>query len=102
MRKNISITLDRERNLRLDLNAMSVFEDVTGKSLFTIGEGLQEARNVRALLYAAMKSAGEDITLEQVGENITMHNFSMVSEVISKLMTVSYGKPLDEVEEGKK
>lgn len=102
MKKNISITLDRERNLRLDLNAMSVFEDVTGKSLFTIGEGLQEARNVRALLYAAMKSAGEDVTLEQVGENITMHNFSMVSEVISKLMTVSYGKPLDEAEEGKK
>lgn len=102
MRKNISITLDRERNLRLDLNAMSTFEDITGKSLFTIGEQLQEARNVRALLYAALKSAGEDITIEQVGENIGMHNFSLVSETISKLMTASYGKPSDDSEEGKK
>lgn len=102
MKKTISITLDRERQLRLDLNAMSTFEDITGKSLFTIGEALQEARNVRALLYAALKSAGEDITLDQVGENIGMHNFAIVSETIGKLMTASYGKPSDENDEGKK
>ena len=101
MRKNISIALDRERNLRLELNAMSIFEEVTGKSLFTIGEGLQEARNIRGLLYASLKSAGEDLTLDQVGELITMDNFNIVSETISKLMTVSYGKNEDATEEKK-
>ena len=87
--------------MRLDLNAMSEFEEITGKSLFTIGEKLQEARNIRALLYAAMVSAGEDITLDQVGEYIDMHNFGEMSEVIAKLMNASYGKSDDEVEEKK-
>lgn len=102
MRKNISIMLDRERNLRLDLNAMAEFEDLTGKSLFTIGEALQEARNLRALLYVAMKSAGEEVTLNDVGNMIGLHNFALISETISNLMTVSYGKPSDDSEEGKK
>lgn len=101
MKKYITFTLDRERKLRLDLNAMSEFEDITGKSLFTIGEKLQEARNIRALLYAAMVSAGEDITLDQVGEYIDMNNFGEMSEVIAKLMNASYGKSDDEVEEKK-
>lgn len=101
MRKKIAIQLDRERFLRLDLNAMSNFEEATGLSLFTIGEKLQEARYIRALLYSAMKSAGEDITLEVVGENITMSNISYIGDVIQKLMSESYGKS-DETNDGKK
>ena len=102
MKKYISITLDRERNMRLDLNAMSTFEDLTGKSLFTIGEGFQEAKHIRALLYSALKSGGEDIKLEEVGELITLDNFAMVQEQMQKLMTISYGKPSDDPIEGKK
>ena len=102
MRKNISITLDRERNLRLDLNAMAEFEDLTGKSLFTIGEALQEARNLRALLYVAMKSAGEEVTLNDVGNMIGLHNFALVNESITQLMKVSYGSSEESNEDGKK
>lgn len=91
MRKTISITLDRERNLRLDLNAMAEFEEVTGISLFTIGDKLQEARYLRALLYSTLKSAGEKITIEEVGSEITMDNMGYIGEKIQELMTISYG-----------
>ena len=100
MKKTVAITLDRERNLRLDLNAMSNFEDLTGESLFTIGEKMNQARNIRALLFSCLKSAKEEVTLEEVGDMIDIENFAYVSEKISALMNVSYGAG-EESSEGK-
>lgn len=101
MRKKIAITLDRERFLRLDLNAMSEFEELTGKSLFTIGNQLQEARYIRALLFVTLQATNEDITIDEVGSLIDFENFEMISETLGKLMTASYGKG-EESNEGKK
>jgi hypothetical protein len=101
MKKKIAITLDRERFLRLDLNAMAEFEEVTGISLFTIGDKLQEARYLRALLFATLKSAGEKMTIEEVGAEITMTNMSYIGEKIQELMAISYGNQEDE-SDGKK
>ena len=92
MKKTVSITLDRERQLKLDLNAMSEFEELTGKSLFTIGDGLGQARYIRAMLYACMKSAKEEITLDQVGELIDMDNFEYLHSRLNLLMNKSYGE----------
>ena len=100
MKKTVAITLDRERNLRLDLNAMSNFEELTGESLFTIGEKMNQARNIRALLFSCLKSAKEEVTLEEVGDMIDIENFAYVSEKISLLMNVSYGAG-EESSEGK-
>ena len=91
MKKTVSITLDRERNLKLDLNAMSEFEELTGKSLFTIGEALGQARYIRAMLFACMKSAKEEITLDEVGELIDMDNFEYLHSRLNLLMNKSYG-----------
>lgn len=88
----ITITLDRERELRLDFNAMSEFENVTGLSLFTIGEKMREARNLRAFLYATLKAAKNELTLEEVGSLMTMQNFKDIESVMNKLMEASYGK----------
>lgn len=101
MRKKILIQLDRERNLRLDLNAMAEFEDLTGKSLFTIGEKLQEAKYIRAMLFVTLKSGGESIELNEVGSLIDMDNFGYISEKLTELMTVSYGDSDNSVD-GKK
>lgn len=92
MKKTVSITLDRERQLKLDLNAMSEFEELTGKSLFTIGEALGQARYIRAMLYACMKSAKEDITLDEVGELIDMDNLEYLHSRLNLLMNKSYGE----------
>jgi hypothetical protein len=101
MRKKIAISLDRERFMRLDLNAMAEFEELTGHSLFNVGDKLQEAKNLRALLYASLKSGGEQITLQEVGELISLDNFSIIQDSLSQLMNVSYGKS-DESSDGKK
>ena len=100
MKKTVSITLDRERNLKLDLNAMSEFEELTGKSLFTIGEALGQARYIRAMLFACMKSAKEEITLDEVGELIDMDNFEYLHSRLNLLMNKSYGE--QEVTDDKK
>jgi hypothetical protein len=92
MKKTVSITLDRERQLKLDLNAMSEFEELTGKSLFTIGDGLGQARYIRAMLYACMKSAKEEITMDEVGELIDMDNFEYLHSRLNLLMNKSYGE----------
>lgn len=98
MRRKIAITLDRERFLRLDMNAMCEFEELTGNSLFNIGNKMNEAKSLRALLFVALKSAGEEITIEEVGSMIDFQNFSMISEVLTKLMDHSYGKTDEETE----
>lgn len=90
MRKTVSITLDRERNMKLDLNAMSEFEEMTGKSLFTIGAELQQARYIRAMIYACLKSAKEDLTIDQVGEFIDMDNLEYLHSRLNMLMNKSY------------
>jgi hypothetical protein len=79
---------------------MSNFEELTGESLFTIGEKMNQARNIRALLFSCLKSAKEEVTLEEVGDMIDIENFAYVSEKISLLMNVSYGAG-EESSEGK-
>lgn len=101
MGKKIAILLDRERYMRLDLNAMSEFEDLTGKSLFNIGNDMQSAKSIRALLFCALKSGGEQLTIDEVGDLITMDNFTDVSNSLSKLMNKSYGDSVETLE-GKK
>ncbi len=101
MRKNSTITLDRERELRLDMNAMAEFEELTGRSIFLLQEKLAEARNMRAILFCAMRSAGEDITLEQVGGLIDFNNLKYVMDTVQKLMTDSFGESEESGEKGK-
>lgn len=100
MAKNHKIHLDRERNLRLDLNAMAEFEEITGTSLFVIGEKMSEAKNIRALLYASLKSAGEEITLTELGALIDFENINIISEALGRLMQYSYGE--SKTDNGKK
>ncbi|MFA5439638.1 hypothetical protein [Dehalococcoides sp.] len=71
--KNIPITLDKVRNLRLDLNAMVAFEEATGKSVFKIGADMS-ARDIRALLWACLRHEDKGLTLEAVGQMVTSQN----------------------------
>lgn len=102
MKKTVSITLDRERQMKLDLNAMSEFEELTGKSLFTIGEDMRQARYIRAMLFCCLKSGKEEITLEEVGDLIDVENFEYINERLNILMDKSYGKNEEQIEDKKK
>ena len=86
----IKITLDKERLLTMDLNAMVRFEQQTGKNLLN-GKTFQDisATDLRVLLWACLK--GEDVELKQdkVGAMIHPGNMEYVSEVLGKMWDVS-------------
>jgi len=97
---NVSIKLDKVRHLRLDLNAMSAYEEATGKSMFK-GIDLENmgATELRALLWACLIHEDEKLTLKQVGSFITTENMNEVSTNIaaafSDAMPDSDGKQKD-------
>lgn len=83
----VTIDLDKERHLLLDLNAMITFQETTGKNLFSAqtGESLSKEMSpadLRALLWACLLHEDEKLTLKQVGSWI--HTGNMM-EIANKL-----------------
>lgn len=84
------ITLDKERNLLLDMNAMAEFEKETGKSLMN-GADLKKMgmRDFRALIWACLVHEDEKLTIKQVGAMIHAGNLEKVSTAIEKAFTAA-------------
>jgi len=79
----VPITLDKKRNLLLNLNAMVSFEDVTGRNLLQgIAIGDMSTKDLRALLWACLIHEDKELTLEQVGEMIHAGN---MTDIFTKL-----------------
>lgn len=88
------ITLDKERNLLLDLNAMAAFEETAGKSLMN-GAGLKEMgmRDFRALLWACLIHEDESLTIKQVGSLVHAGNLVEISGAIEQAFTKAMPEP---------
>ncbi len=69
----------RLNELRLDLNAMVLWEEAAGRPF---GEFNGSLADFRLLLWAGMKSQIPDITLEQVGSMITAGNVAAVKALL--------------------
>jgi uncharacterized protein with ATP-grasp and redox domains len=95
--KSVKITLDREREMRFDLNAMTLYEEVTGKSSFEIGNNMS-ATTVRAILYASLKDDDPNLTLKDVGNLISTKNLSKVTEKLTELLNASFGQAEEQAE----
>jgi hypothetical protein len=90
-----TITLDKERTLRMDLNALSDFESMTGKSFMSGGldfENLALA-DIRALLWACLVQDDESLTLRDVGAMLHVGNLEPVTSAITKLVTDAMPEP---------
>ena len=89
----VKIQLDKERNFELDLNAMVIFEELTGKSLFkgALSQDMS-AKELRALLYAGLKHEDKSLTEEQVGGMITLDNMSRIAETLTKAWGLANGE----------
>jgi hypothetical protein len=67
----VPITLDRERHLRLNMNAMAEFEERVGESVVTIfaeGESKIGIKVIRALLWVGLKHEDRSLTIEKAGD----------------------------------
>lgn len=83
VKPRITIQLDKERHLFLDLNAMVAFEEVTGKNLLQgIAPEALSVKDFRALLWACLIHEDKELTLDDVG---TMIHSGNMSELVSKL-----------------
>ena len=80
----VKITLDKERTLKLDLNAMITFEEATGKSFAegSFGRGNMSPGDLRTILWACLLHEDDTLTEKQVGSWVAMDN---MVEVASKL-----------------
>ena len=88
---DITITLDKQRTLRFDLNAMCLFEEVAGKSLFDASFQLatMTAKDLRAMLWACLQYDDPEITLEQVGALISAENMTDVAARLNQAFDVA-------------
>jgi hypothetical protein len=83
--KTVTIELDRERALRFDFNALSLFEETTGLNSLdaSIWQSLN-AKNLRAMLWAALKHDDPSLTQEQVGSMLHSGNIGYITERITE------------------
>ena len=78
----VPITLDKERTLYFDLNALVALED-QGINVATINEGVKMSQ-IRGILWAGLIHEDKDLTMEQVGAMVTFDNIQDVSDCIAK------------------
>ena len=84
MKKNmVQINLDKERNLYFNLNSLEIIEELTGKSIDKISEGM-DMKMLKAIVYAGLVHEDKELTVESVGEMIGFEDIGKVSEAIGK------------------
>lgn len=67
MKKSVAIELDKIRNLRIGINAMSMAEGMLGKPLSEMSKGMG-IRDIHVLLYCGLIWEEKALTLESVGD----------------------------------
>jgi len=87
----VKITLDKERTLKLTLNAMVDFEEATGKSLMrgTFKSSKMSPRELRVMLWACLRDEDPELTQEQVGSWITVGNLMEVTAKLNEAFEVA-------------
>jgi hypothetical protein len=101
----VKIELDKERTLRFDFNALALFEEATG--LNTLENSMWDqvnARNLRALLWAALRHEDKTLSLEDVGSMISAQNMGYITDKVMEAYKNSASKgdgESAEVDDGK-
>jgi hypothetical protein len=97
--EGVKITLDRERTLRYDFNAMCLIEERTGINLLNedLGRHLS-AKVLRIALWAMLLHEDPSLTLEQVGTMLHPGSMDAVNAAIPQ--AVLFALPEGEAPEG--
>lgn len=90
----VEIELDKVRHLRFDFNAICDFEDKAGKEIMSMMITLPDGspsikfnfKDLRILLWAALKWEDPALTLEQVGAQIYNGNAEAVGKKIAEAL----------------
>lgn len=82
-RKMVKIELDKERNLYFTLNSLEIIEELTGKTIDKLSEGMSVSM-LKAVVYAGLVHEDKSLTVEAVGEMIGFEDIKRVSEAIGE------------------
>lgn len=84
-RTPVKITLDKERTLRYDLNAMCTAEELTGESLMDLMRK-PTIKNIRTTIWAGLIHEDANLTLTDVGALVEMADIRDVIAHIHKAL----------------
>jgi len=93
--KTVKITLDKERSLLYDFNALAALEEEYGdieKALDALARGSVKA--IRAVLWAGLLHEDETLTVKQVGKMLMPADIGRVGDAINEALR--YAFPLAE------
>lgn len=86
----VAITLDKERHLLMNLNAMVAFEEETGKNIMQgLAPDSLTAKDFRALLWACLLHEDPELKVEDVGGMIHAGNMAELAEKIAEAWEVA-------------
>jgi len=85
---------DKEYELKLNMNTFCELEEIYG-DLNTAFEDLQKMKlkAVRALIWAAVKTIDEDISLKEVGEKLELNDLERLGVAINEALSRSMPEP---------
>lgn len=100
-RKPIKIFLDKERELKYDLNSFAEMEEKYG----TIDKAIKAMENgsikaIRFILWAGLIHEDDSITEKDVGAMITMQDLEQLSEKLNTAMSGDLPEPEDKELQG--
>lgn len=80
----VKINLDKERTMRLDLNALETFEETAGKELKDFKGSIKD---IKAMVWSSLMHEDAELTLDQVGKLVHLGNLDAVTSAIEELMS---------------
>lgn len=94
-----------EYSLSLNFNALATLEELFGESaldgqMFTAVK-LKQAKYLRGIVFACLQENHSEVTLEQVGNLLSIGNISSVMEKVAEVITTSMGQSEGKGEKGK-
>jgi hypothetical protein len=89
-----TVTLDRERTLKFDVNALVAAEEKTGRNWFDLAGSSRKLRftDVRALLWAGCLHEDPDLTVEDAGRLIKRKHVGPVCDAIAEALHDFFGE----------
>lgn len=88
--KGVKITLDKERTMLFDLNALCELED-SYDSVFDAFEDIQKMKmkSIRSILHASLAHEDDSLTLKDVGKLVNTNNVHFIVEKLTQALNES-------------
>ena len=82
-KKMVKIELDKERNLYFTLNSLEIIEELTGKTMDKLSDGISVSM-LKAVVYAGLVHEDKSLTVDAVGEMIGFEDVPNITEALGK------------------